>query len=89
MSYWGDLLWTSADLSMNSLSLSSSATRSILCINIKILASGEHRSIASITFTNKVMSFPGSAESMSERIRITMFAKVIQIQADNQFLPNT
>lgn len=61
----GDLLCTSADLSRNSLSLSSSATRSILCINMKMLASGEQRSIASITFTNSVISFPGSAESIS------------------------
>lgn len=63
--YWFDLLCTRAALSINSLSLSSSATKSILWTNMNILASGEHLSIASIMPMNSAISFGKSPESMS------------------------
>jgi hypothetical protein len=64
--YCGDLLLMTSDLSVNALILSSSFTKSILCINIKMLASGEFCSIASKIPSNKVISFSKSPESTSK-----------------------
>jgi hypothetical protein len=48
---------------------SSSGTRSILWISMKMLASGEHRSMESIMRANTDRSLWRSAESMSYRKR--------------------
>lgn len=68
-SYCSDWLFTSFERSSNSRLRSSSGTRSILWISMKMLASGEHRSMESIMRANTDRSLWRSAESMSYRKR--------------------